>query len=159
MTIINKRNKGIKARASLLIMVIIFSSLLLGFREISTKKRNNIAISGYDTVAYFTEDRAIKGSPVYNVEWKGAEWRFSSQSNMHLFEETPEKYAPAFGGYCSLGISKGKPFACDAEAYVIVKGKLYVLKNKRVREMWLKDPEGYIVKAQLFWERLTEKAE
>ncbi len=155
MNTLGKKNIGIKIRISLLTLILILPGLLFGFKEISTKRLNNVAISGYDTVAYFTENKAIKGSPVLMVEWKGAEWRFSSQSNMHLFENTPEKYAPAFGGYCSLGISKGKPFACDAESYVIVKGKLYVLKNKKVRDIWLTDPEGYIVKAQEFWKRMT----
>lgn len=147
----------IKVTTLILLMALVMPTYLLGFRAVSTTRKGNLALKGYDTVAYFTEGSAVKGSPVYTANWNGAVWQFSSQTNMNLFKKDPEKYAPEFGGYCSLGISNGKPFSCDSEAFVIVNGKLYILKNIRTREIWLKDPEGYLEKAKQYWLLLTQQ--
>ena len=39
---------------------------------------HGVAIGGYDTVAYFTEGRPVKGDSRYSVMWKGAVWLFAS---------------------------------------------------------------------------------
>ena len=59
----------------------------------------DIAIHGYDTVAYFTENKAVKGTPEIQHRWKDAIWRFASASNRDKFASNPEKYAPQYGGY------------------------------------------------------------
>ena len=58
-----------------------------------------VAIRGYDTVAYHTEGRAVKGKKEFTYEWNDATWRFTSAENRDLFAATPERYAPQFGGY------------------------------------------------------------
>jgi YHS domain-containing protein len=57
------------------------------------------AIKGYDTVAYHTEGRAVKGESKYSYEWNDAKWYFKSAENRDLFAANPEKYAPQYGGY------------------------------------------------------------
>lgn len=89
--------------------------------------QEGIAISGFDTVAFFTEKKALPGKAEYSFEWMGAKWLFSSQANLDLFKADPEKYAPQYGGNCSLGVSKGyisrKP---TNGVFEIVGGKLYL---------------------------------
>ena len=58
-----------------------------------------VAIKGYDTVAYHTEGRAIKGMSEYSHEWNDARWYFASAQNRDLFAADPERYAPQYGGY------------------------------------------------------------
>jgi YHS domain-containing protein len=58
-----------------------------------------LAIKGYDTVAYFTVGKPVKGNKKYEVTWNGAKWRFSTEDNAELFRAAPEKYAPKYGGY------------------------------------------------------------
>ncbi len=60
---------------------------------------NGVAIKGYDTVAYFTESRPVKGNPDISYEWRGAIWQFASEQHRELFKGDPEKYAPQYGGY------------------------------------------------------------
>ena len=67
--------------ASRLALVLFFSGITCGFLPISTTPDENVALSGYDTVAYFTAGHAVKGSPFYFVEWHGAIWRFHSKTN------------------------------------------------------------------------------
>ncbi len=139
-------------------ILMFFSSNLAGFRPISVSQEN-IALQGYDTVAYFKEGRAVKGSPANRVEWNGAVWRFHSKTNMKLFQKNPEKYAPTFGGYCALAIAEGEAVTCDPEAFFIDDGKLYVMKNKEILEIWRTNPDAYLIKARLNWAHMIEEKE
>jgi YHS domain-containing protein len=61
--------------------------------------RTDTAINGYDTVAYFTDNKPVKGLDAYVQTWMGAKWKFASQAHLDLFKAKPEQYAPQFGGY------------------------------------------------------------
>ena len=58
-----------------------------------------VAIKGYDTVAYHTEGKAVKGSKKFSHEWNDARWYFSSEENRDMFVAEPERFAPQYGGY------------------------------------------------------------
>jgi hypothetical protein len=47
----------------------------------------NLAIEGYDPVAYFTEGRPVKGSSEFEFIWEDAKWRFSSDKNWKNLEK------------------------------------------------------------------------
>jgi opacity protein-like surface antigen len=38
----------------------------------------NVAIEGYDPVAYFTEARPVQGVPDFQSNWQEATWQFAS---------------------------------------------------------------------------------
>ena len=61
--------------------------------------RQGVAIKGYDTVAYFTEGRPVKGNKQFEYSWQDAKWRFANQKHMEMFISDPEKYTPQYGGY------------------------------------------------------------
>ena len=44
------------------------------------------AIKGYDVVAYFKENKAVKGNEEYSYTWKEAIWYFSNKSNLKAFK-------------------------------------------------------------------------
>ena len=58
-----------------------------------------VAIKGYDTVAYHTEGRAVKGKSKFTHQWNDASWHFSSAENRDLFAANPARFAPQYGGY------------------------------------------------------------
>ena len=105
------------------------------FKQINTTAEN-IAIKGYDTVAYFADNGAVKGNPQYEFVWNGAKWLFSSKDNLEKFKSNPEQYAPQFGGYCSWAVSHGYTADGDPEAWKVVDGKLYLNYNQKVKEKW-----------------------
>ncbi|MBP5856133.1 YHS domain-containing protein [Marivibrio halodurans] len=110
-----------------------------------------VAIEGTDPVAYFTESRPVEGSSDFSVEWNGAEWHFASAENRALFEADPEKYAPAYGGYCAWAVSQGKTAGIDPEAWKIVDDRLYLNYNESVQSTWEEDIPGNIRKADENW--------
>jgi hypothetical protein len=74
------------------------------------KDGNGLAIRGYDPVAYFTEQKPVKGSGQVHYFWIGATWLFASAVNRDQFASNPARYAPQYGGYCSYAVSKGYRF-------------------------------------------------
>ncbi len=112
------------------------------------------AIRGYDTVAYFTEGRPVKGKSAFSHRWKGATWYFASAESRDLFRAEPEKYAPRYGGYCAYAVSQGYTASIDPDAWKIVGGKLYLNYSKSVQELWEKDAPGHIARADKNWPRV-----
>ena len=102
------------------------------------------AINGYDTVAYFTENKPVKGQDSLVFDWKGAKWKFATQANLDLFKANPEKYAPQYGGYCAYGVAKGSLVKVEPEQFTILDGKLYLNYDASVQKDWLKDRAGFI---------------
>jgi YHS domain-containing protein len=113
-----------------------------------------VAIHGYDSVAYHVAGTAVKGKPEFAALWKGANWHFDSAKNKALFEKTPEKYAPAFGGFCSYAASKGFTAKCDTEAWRIEGGKLYLFNDAKMRDNWVAElGQGVIAKGEANWSK------
>lgn len=111
----------------------------------------SVAIDGYDTVSYWTENRAVEGKKKFSYEWKGANWRFSSKENLDMFAANPSKYAPEYGGYCAWAMSDGKFASIDGEAFTMHNGKLYLNYNKNVMKEWRADKDRFISEADVHY--------
>ncbi len=117
---------------------------------------HGVAISGYDTVAYFTEGKPQKGSAEFQHSWQDATWQFAKQSHRDLFAADPEAYAPAYGGYCAYGVALRNKPSIDPEAWSIVDGRLYLNLSKSIQARWEQDIPGYIVKADAIWLEIVD---
>ncbi len=114
---------------------------------IETGTFNNNAIYGYDTVAYFTQNKAVKGNKKINFEWRGAQWHFSTEEHRDMFKADPEKYAPQYGGYCAYAMSDGRLVGIDEDAFTIHEGKLYLNYSKSVMKEWRSNMAQFIQEA------------
>lgn len=117
----------------------------------------NVAIHGYDTVAYFTDGKPTKGNSEFEHVWEDARWTFSSATNLELFKANPQRYAPQFGGYCAGGLAVGEYANGDPELYTIVDGKLYFIKNEKYQTVWREAPETAIHFAEYNWHNNRNK--
>lgn len=125
----------------------------------STRK-TGFAVDGADTVSYFQLKKKrfnpLIGQNEYQTKWKGGKWRFSNAENLKLFKANPTKYAPQFGGYCSLSVAYGKNATGGPEAWDIYKGKLYLNYDKRVRARWRGNRSWNIKLATQNWPQVIE---
>ncbi len=119
--------------------------------------RTDTAINGYDTVAYFTVGKPVKGLDNFATDWMGAKWKFASQANLDLFKASPEKYAPQYGGYCAYGVTQGYLVKVDPDQFTIRDGKLYLNYDAGVQAKWAQDPSGYIKEADARFPALLKK--
>jgi YHS domain-containing protein len=120
-------------------------------------KTSDGAIRGYDPVAFFKDNKPVKGNSKFTYTWKGADWFFANQQNLETFKADPEKYAPQFGGYCAYGMAGGHKAPTDTDTWTIVGDKLYFNYNKDVKVMWNKDRPGLITKAEKNWPEIKDK--
>ena len=89
---------------AIMIVVVVAAVLAIWVMPGTAHKKVNtnifgVAIQGFDTVAYFTEGRAVRGKSEFEFTWQDASWRFSSAANRDLFAASPERYAPQYGGF------------------------------------------------------------
>jgi len=112
------------------------------------------AIRGYDTVAYFTEGKPVKGTEEFSTSYNEAVWLFSSQENLDLFLSDPEQYAPQYGGYCAYAVANAGTASIKPELFTIHAGKLYLNYNDSINKKWLANKENYIVDADKNWPEL-----
>jgi YHS domain-containing protein len=114
--------------------------------------KDGAAIAGYDAVAYHTVGQPTMGSNQFTAEYQGATWHFASAANRDLFAANPAKYAPAYGGWCSAGASKGKKVATKAEFWKIVDGQLYLNSSDVAHtKLFLADTPNVIRKGESNW--------
>jgi len=118
---------------------------------------NGNALGGYDAVAYFAVNNAVKDNPKYEYVWKGAKWFFASEENMKKFQTDPEAYTPQYGGYCSYALSEGYTANGDPEAWKVVDGKLYLNYSPKVKEKWEQDQDTRIDKGNQNWQGFKTK--
>jgi hypothetical protein len=85
-----------------------------------------LAIKGYDPVAYFMDGKPTPGRPELQYEWDEHVWRFATAEHRDLFRADPVRYAPQFGNYCAMALSKGEVVIADPENWLVNAGRLYV---------------------------------
>jgi len=132
-------------------LVCMFAMPTLAEDQIHTGWLNNLAVGGYDTVAYFKSGGPVKGRKELTTEWKGAEWRFSSQENLDVFIADPERYAPQYGGYCAYAVAKNKLAGIDPTQFTVLDDKLYLNYNAKIQKKWVADKRAFIKKADNNW--------
>jgi YHS domain-containing protein len=115
-----------------------------------------LIIEGYDPVAYFTDNKAIKGHPQYNAIYNGAKYWFASSEHAELFKKDPTKYAPQYGAFCGYAVSIGKLRPVNPEIYQIENGRLILQHTQEAFDLFNKDLKKSVEKADMKWPGLVE---
>jgi YHS domain-containing protein len=145
--------------------VVLFVALLsaTSFAQTAAKRKaefnleKNIAIQGYDPVAYFTQKKAVKGKATIAATYEGVIYYFATQADKDLFTKNPSNYEPQYGGWCSYAMgSSGEKVEIDPETFKIVDGKLNLFYNayfNNTLKTWNKDEARLKTKADANWKK------
>jgi YHS domain-containing protein len=117
-----------------------------------------IAMQGYDPVAYFTLGTPTPGDAAITASFGGAAYQFASAANRDLFLAEPERYIPAFGGFCAMGTVFGKKLDGNPQYWRIVDGRLYLNVGEPAQTRWLQDVPGNIATATDTWPTIKDRA-
>jgi hypothetical protein len=109
---------------------------------------DSIALHGYDAVAYFTDNRAVKGNKRIFERLGGAQYHFADRANRYEFLRDAPRYQPQFGGYCVTSMSMGRLEDIDPQLFLIYENKLYLFNNPSAQAMFLNDPRRVILAAR-----------
>jgi hypothetical protein len=118
-----------------------------GWTDINT----GLAISGFDPVAYFTEDQPLLGKGELEQKVGGVIWRFRSEGNRAAFADDPEVYAPCFGGYDPVAVARGVAVRGNPRLWLISQQRLYLFYDEDSRREFAGDSERVLSAADKSW--------
>lgn len=147
----------------LILILLVFASIP-SFSQEDAKRvsqynlENKVAVQGYDPVAYFKQNKALKGKNDFVTSYKGVVYKFSSAANKDLFMKNPAAYEPQFGGWCAYALgSSGEKVDINPETFKVVDGKLYLFYNayfNNTLKSWNKDEANLKAKAESNWKKV-----
>lgn len=112
---------------------------------------NGVILDGYDPVAFFTDNKPVKGSADFQTKHDGAIYYFASTDHKALFDADPKKYEPQFGAFCAYAVSLGHTAPIDVNTFSIVDGRLVLQHNQKAVNGWKKDVPGNLALADNYW--------
>ena len=116
-----------------------------------------VILDAYDSVAFFTKGKPVKGKPSFQTKYKDAIFYFASDWNRRLFEARPAKYAPQFGAWCAYAVSLGHVSPISVEFFKIQNGRLILQHNQKAWDMYEEAPRANMAKAGRNWPELLLK--
>jgi YHS domain-containing protein len=120
----------------------------------------NIAIDGYDPVAYFKTNKAVKGKKDHALSYQGVVYYFSSAENKEEFKKNPAHYEPEYGGWCAYAMGeKGEKVSIDPGTFKILGNRLYLFYNKyfnNTLKSWNKDEARLKNSADINWKKIYQ---
>jgi YHS domain-containing protein len=121
--------------------------------------KKGVALEGYDPVSYF-DGNPQEGSDKIKVEYKSVTYLFATAANAARFKQTPDKFEPAYGGWCAYAMGEsGEKVKIDPETYKILNGKLYLFYNfwgNNTLTDWNKNEAPLKSKGDQNWKKIVE---
>jgi|GEM_PF-670130 len=112
---------------------------------------SGVAMEGYDPVGYFTEGKAMKGDKKFQAEYQGAMFHFASAEHRDLFIEQPERFAPAYGGYCTQTVASGALTPASPLNWTIHGDRLFLTRSPEANEVFQSAREQAITAGDKYW--------
>ncbi|XEY24303.1 YHS domain-containing (seleno)protein [Candidatus Uabimicrobium helgolandensis] len=138
-------------------LMIVFT-VLVSFALAEDFSKCTVGVQGYDVVSYQTGKKPLRGNGNHIAVHKKVTYLFINKKNKETFETNPERYVPAYGGYCAYGVSVGKKFVGDPDVWKVVDKKLYLNLDTKIQGLWKKDVPGNIKKANTKWTEIQSVA-
>lgn len=108
------------------LITMFFSGLVLGLGVASgamasdpVPEIHEAFIDGYSPVSYFTEGKAERGSPDFAVAHDGRVYYLTSEDQVELFNENPERYRPRYE-VCPFSLANGKERELDPTNFKVI---------------------------------------
>lgn len=89
---------------------------------------DGLALKGYDPVSYHSEG-PVKGKETLSLSYGGATYRFASTENLEAFNKSPDRFLPAYGGWCAWAMLDGEKVDVDPRTYKVIDGRTYLFYN------------------------------
>ena len=111
----------------------------------------HVMLDGHDVVSYFTQGRHALGTARFKSRHEGVDFYFANAEHKALFDASPMRYVPQFGGFCANGIAYAIPWGGDADTWLIDDGKLYIFGGAGSRAAFELDRKANLALAHQYW--------
>lgn len=113
---------------------------------------DQVMLKGFDVVSYFVDNKDAIGKPENKSSFRDVTFYFATPEHKALFDRSPEKYLPEFGGYCANGIVYGIPWGGDGDTWSMINGKLYIFGGHGSKDAFLLNQKTNLAYAQKYWQ-------
>ncbi|RTZ02281.1 YHS domain protein [Flavobacterium bomense] len=147
----------------LFVLTVLFA--FSGFAQNDSKRMDhfnlekNVAIQGYDPVAYFKQGKAVKGKKEITALHEGVVYYFSMPVNKDYFLKNSSKFEPQYGGWCAFAMGdSNEKVSINPETFKIKNGKLYLFYNaffNNTLKSWNQNESGLMMKADVNWNKIV----
>lgn len=117
-------------------------------------EEGQVALGGYCPVAYVAMNKAVKGKAEFATEHQGRVYRFANADAKAMFEKEPEKYVPAYDGFCATALAQGKKLESNPKFFTVHNGRTYLFSSKQAKAMFDENPEPIVRQADQHWAAL-----
>jgi|GEM_PF-2782951 len=118
---------------------------------------DGLAAGGFDVVAFFIDNAAMRGDRAITTSYDGATYRFATEANRTLFLKDPASLVPQYGGYGAMGVRKGKKLRPDkSAAWLVADEKLYLFIDDETKAMWTADRHANERIAHAIWAQIRD---
>jgi len=112
----------------ILILLLFFSTNSSLYSELNSN--NTLYLKGYDVVSYLNSQKAEKANSKFSFKYKNISFNFKNKINLNKFKQNPQKYIPAYGGYCAYAMYYGKQVDVNPKSFKIINDKTYLFYKK-----------------------------
>lgn len=103
-------------------------------------------LKGYCPVTLVNEKRWVIGNADYNITLNGRVYFFADEQRKQEFEQSPDKYTPAIGGYDPVvWLEKGERIAGRRRHGVFYAGKIVLFASEDSLVRFCDDPSRYLI--------------
>lgn len=120
-----------------------------------------LALQGYDPVSYFEGNAPMEGKKEFSAQYAGGTYYFVNAASRDKFLANPDKYLPAYGGWCASAMAFGKKVEIDPENYKITNGRLFLFYKSLIQNAlndWNKHEAQWTVDADKHWKEISGEA-
>ena len=101
----------------------------------------------------------LEGKTELQYTYKGVTYQFATPANLAKFKTTPDRYEPAFGGWCAYAMGEtGEKVKIDPETFKVLDGKLYLFYNfwgSNTLTNWNKNEVALKAKGDTNWKKFV----
>jgi YHS domain-containing protein len=119
--------------------------------------KDRLALQGYCPVSYF-QGHTRKGDAKLTAEREGVLYRFHSEEHRKQFLAEPNKFTPAYGGWCATAMAEGKKVEIDPRNFKVSGGRLFLFYKSLLHDAqkdWNKDEPGHRDRADKAWKGIS----
>jgi len=115
------------------------------------------AAGGMDLVSYRQPGGPVLGAVEYSVQIMGETYIFADRLNLDTFKADPQRYLPAYAGFCAMSLALGSVTCPDVMNFKIEEDRLLffeVTGFTNGKSLWETDPMGFRARADSNYKRL-----
>ncbi len=119
-----------------------------------------VSVGGFDLVSYRHPGGPVPGTPELSTELNGSTYLFANQSNVDTFRADPERYLPAYAGFCAITLALGRVTCPDYSNFKIEDDRLLLFEITGFtngRTLWDTNPEDFRNKADANFKKLNNQ--